>query len=106
MLDEPFEYLDLPDRAIMKLRVQSYKLGRGAIRPRYAGAPEVKVNRILRVTVPVSMKPLGPPYWDISSKTLQAQLIPQLDVVISQNREVEIQAFGVAPSKRFTVRVV
>ncbi len=106
MLEEPFEYLDLPDRAIMKLRVQSYKLGRGSIRPRYAGAPEVKVNRILRVTVPHTVKPLGPPYWDISSKTLQAQLIPLLDQVISQNREVEVQAFGVAPSKRFTVKVV
>jgi hypothetical protein len=105
-LEPPAEILELGDRQIVEFHVLKYQLGDMKIKPRYPGAPQEKVVRTLRLWVPPEDKPVGVPYWDITSQTLIAQLVPLLDQAIKEKKKIRIQAFGVAPSKRFTVTVL
>ena len=102
---EPFEILELRDGETIRLRVVNFEFGEAVIHPRYAGAPAEKRIPVLRLYVPPEYKPRGPPYWDVTSKTLQAQLKPLLAELKASGKEFTITAFGAAPSKRFSVRI-
>jgi hypothetical protein len=105
MLSEPFEILELADGQTIRLRVANFEWGETVIHPRYAGAPAEKRIPVLRLYVPADLKPRGPPYWDVTSKTLQAQLKPLLPDLAVAAREFTITAHGSGPSKRFSVRL-
>jgi len=50
-------------------------------------------------------KALFPDYWDISSKTLVAQLLPQLRLPGYEGKKFTITNYGIAPKARFTLEV-
>jgi len=105
LLSEPFEFLDLKDGVSLTLAISAAEWGEGVIKPRYPGAPEEKRIPILRLTAKEGYKPVGAPYWDVTSKTLQAQLRPLLPDLISTGKEFTITAHGVAPAKRYSLKV-
>jgi hypothetical protein len=104
-LTEPFEILELADGQTIRLRIANFEMGEAVIHPRYPGAPVEKRIPVLRLYVPADLKPRGPPYWDVTSKTLQAQLKPLLVDLKVSGKEFTITAHGVAPSKRFSIRI-
>lgn len=72
------------------------------IKPQYEGAPLEKLIPDLRVHVDPKDKVLGPPYYDVTSLTLQLQLrsiISQLGLPL----RVKITKIGEAPRARFMV---
>jgi len=99
----PYELLDLPDRGSVKLRIQTYERGTMMISPKYAGAPETKEIEVLRVHLAPGVKVLPPPYYDITSKTLTAQLLPLLMERDYERYTYVITKYGVAPKARFTL---
>jgi len=105
MVGEPFEVLELADGLSLRLRAVRFEAGEMDIHPRYPGAPEVKRIPVLRVHLAAGVKPTGVPYWDVTSKTLQAQLRPLESEIVGAGREFVITAHGSGPSKRFSVRL-
>lgn len=99
----PMEVLDLPDRGILRTRILRWEEGEAEITTRTT--PGQKVVEILRIHVPAETKKVGVPYWDITSKTLRAQLLPLLPGIVENGREVKIQKYGFAPSARFSLDV-
>jgi len=104
-LSEPFEILELEDGSSVRLKAVRFEAGEMDIHPRYSGAPETKRIPVLRVHLAAGIKPVGVPYWDVTSKTLQAQLKPLEPEIIGKGREFTITAHGSGPSKRFSVRL-
>jgi len=102
-LPGPYEILDLPDRGSVTLRVRSYERGLMTIHPRYEGGPEEKEIPVLRLHLQEGVKPYPPAYYDVTSKTLQSQLIPMLAATGFDVYEYVITKFGEAPRARFTV---
>jgi hypothetical protein len=100
---EPFELLELPDKASVAFHVVRYELGEMEIHPRYPGAPEAKKVQVLRVHVPPEDKPRFPHYWDVTSKRLIAQLTPVLDDIVAKKMLVRVTAAGVRPAKWYSV---
>ena len=49
---------------------------------------------------------MGPPYWDITSQTLIAQLRPLLEQTPAKIFKVRLTAHGVAPSKRYSLEIL
>jgi len=105
MIGEPFEILELADGQSVRLKAVRFEVGEMDIRPRYAGAPESKRIPVLRLHLAPNIKPTGPPYWDVTSKTCQAQLRPLEPEIVGKGREFVITAHGSGPSKRFSVRI-
>lgn len=105
MLSGPYEIRELGDGEVWEFRVENWEVGEVVIHPRFPGAPAEKRIRTLRVYVPRAEKPAGMPYWDVTSQTLIAQLEPFLRTPDFRTRRFRVQAFGVAPRKRFTVTV-
>lgn len=99
-----FEILELEDGQSIRFRVLRWQVGETDIQLRYM--PKVKHIRYLTVYVPPEDKPIGPPYWDITSTTLQAQIEPLLPEAQRTGRYIEIRAYGVEPKKRFTVKLI
>lgn len=100
---EPYELLDLPDRGSESFVPESFERGTMIIRPRYRGAPPEKVISVLRIHVRREDKPLFPHYWDVTSKTATAQLLPMLMDPRARDYRITITKFGVAPRARFSV---
>lgn len=103
-LSEPFELLDLPDRGVLETTVQRFEEGSATITLRTTG--EVKTVEVLRIHVPQAAKPVGVPYWDITSKTLRAQLLPLLKSANTRARRFRITKMGLAPTARFQVEMI
>ena len=106
ILQGPFEILELKDGESKEMTVAEWILGSMVIHPRFPGAPAEKVIVGIRIIVPSAEKMFGPPYWDLTSQTLRAQLEPILDDVKRRGRKIRITARGFGPGKRFTVTVV
>jgi len=106
LLPEPYEILELRDGASVTLKASGYVVGQMRIKPRYPGAPAEKVIGALRLQLPAGVKPVGPPFWDVTSQTLIAQLKPHLDDLVRSGREFRITAHGEAPRKRFTLELL
>lgn len=102
-LPGPYELLDLADRQSVTLRIQSFEEGWMTINRKPPNPPGPVDVEVLRVMVAPGVKALPPPYYDITSKTLIAQLLPALRIGEYKKREYTITAYGVAPRKRFTV---
>jgi len=105
-LPEPFEILELRDGESVRLKASGYALGRMSIKPRYPGAPESKEIQALRLRLPAGVKTVGPPFWDVTSQTLIAQLKPHLEDLVRTGREFKITAHGEAPRKRFELELL
>jgi len=99
----PFEIFELTDGQTYRLRVTGWELGKVMIHP--ADRPAGKLIRALRVRVPAEIKTDYPPYWDITSQRLVAQLLPYLQQPGYVSKEFVITKHGVAPKARFTLEV-
>jgi len=95
--------MELADRQTVTLRIIAWEQGSIVIHPRYGGAPSEKEIPALRVHLWAGYKAYPPMYYDITSKTLMAQLLPLLLERGFENFEYVITAYGVAPRKRFTL---
>lgn len=148
LLDEPFEYVDLAHSMSMTLQVVAFQDGSGLIHPTNPSPKHVHQHMVenalevapaqgtpIGITVPVLRlfgarldKASPSPYWDISSRTLQAQLLPLLDVSAGSTPTtalearksgvaygkvpllapvtIKITANGARPQKRYSVEVL
>lgn len=98
---EPFELLEMRDLEMREFHIDAWAEGTTIIKP--AWAPEGKEIPVLRIWVAPAEQPIGLAYWDITSKTLIAQLKPYLQREGFRGLVYKITAFGEAPRKRFTV---
>ena len=102
-MPEPFEILELQDGQEIELRVLSWSLGRAKITPRDE-RPDKEIQ-VLRVLVSTDAKPTLPPYWDITSKHLEAGLLGHLEQAGFQDKIFKIKRFGLGAKARFTLDV-
>ena len=102
-LEGPFEILELQDEETLTTRIMRWQLGEVEIHPSYK--PEGKWIKALRIHVPESDKEYFPWYWDVTSQTLLAQLVPYLERPGFEGRLYTITKHGVAPRARFTLEV-
>lgn len=100
-LDPPAEILDLADGESVEFTIQ--RVDRGELRIETRLEPEGKIVPVLRLWVPSADKPLGAPYWDVTSRTLQARLEPTLQMLVTGRRRIRVTKFGVAPTARHQV---
>jgi hypothetical protein len=102
-LPGPYEIFELVDGETRELTITAFETGEVTIHPLHTTQP--KVVTALRVVVPRESKILGPPYWDITSKTLVAQMLPYLEAGGYTGKKFVIKKFGIAPKARFTLEV-
>ena len=102
-LEGPFEILELEDEGALTTRIMRWQLGEVEIHPSYK--PEGKWIKALRIHVPEADKQYFPFYWDVTSQTLLAQLLPYLERTGYERRTYTIVKHGVAPRARFTLEV-
>ena len=122
-LAEPIEFLDLEHLHSIELALTSFQQGTVAIHPKQitsrqirlymqqngltepptAGTPITVEVPVLRVFGHRLDKPSPLSYWDISSKRLQADLLPRLTVHAGATLIVKITANGEKPTKVFSV---
>ena len=102
-LPGPYEIFELGDGESRTTRIMRWQEGEVEIHPAYQ--PEGKMIRALRIHVPETDKEYFPFYWDITSTTLVAQLLPYLERYGYEARTYKITKHGVAPRARFTLEV-
>jgi hypothetical protein len=123
VLAEPLEFLDLEHANSVTLALTSFQQGQAAIHPKAVtpratriymdqnglteppapGTPITNWVPVLRVFGARIDKPSPLSYWDISSKTLQANLLPRLIANQGGTLTVTLTANGVKPTKRYSV---
>lgn len=101
----PYELLELADGQSVDLALVSWERGTMTITPRNAGAAVPKVIPVLRLHLAEGVKPYPPMYYDVTSKTLMAQLIPHLSQPNFERFRYRITKHGIAPTARFTLEV-
>lgn len=99
----PYEILELASGQSVSLQPISYERGTITIHPRWEGAPAEKEIGALRLHLREGTKPYPPMYFDVTSKTLIAQLLPLLSAPRFENYAYIVTAYGIAPRKRFTL---
>lgn len=124
-LPEPYEYLDLEDGHSISLNINKAELGLATIHPRNPSPRHVRQYMEQRglsdppapgtpisVRVPVLRvhgfrldEPSPTTYWDISARTLQADLGPRVLAPHQNAIVVVITAHGYKPHKRYSVEV-
>jgi len=122
-LPEPYEFLDLEHAGSITLNITSYEIGTALIhpvdpKPRQVrlymmligsdvppapGTPITNRVAVMRVFGQRIDKPSPLHYWDISSKRLQADLLPRLQTRAGGVLSVTITATGYKPTKLFSV---
>jgi hypothetical protein len=122
-LQEPYEFLDLEHLGSITLNLTSYQLGTGLIHPTAITPRQVRLHMMqnglsappvagtpITVRIPVMRvfgqrvdQPSPLHYWDISSKRLQADLLPRLQTHAGGVLSVTITATGYKPTKVFSV---
>ena len=102
-LEGPFEILELEDEGTLTTRILRWEIGEVEIHPSYK--PEGKWIKALRIHVPETDKQYFPFYWDVTSQTLLAQLVPYLERPGYERRTYKITKHGVAPKARFTLEI-
>jgi len=103
VLPEPMELLDLPDSGVLTTRVVRFEEGEVTINTQKV--PTGKVIAVTRIHVPEQDKAHFPYYYDVTSKTLRAQLVPLLPGIIARGARITVTKHGVAPAARFTLEV-
>jgi len=99
----PYEIFELVDGEVRELRITDWQLGRVTIYP--AHKPTGKVIDALRVNVHPDSKDFFPYYWDITGKTLVAQMVPYLEQPGYRDKVFTVTKYGIAPKARFTLEV-
>jgi len=102
-LPGPYEILEMTDHEVRSLRIAAWQ--QGLMKIQTGERPEGKTIRALRVFVPAQTKPIGVSWYDITSQTLIAQILPFLEQPNFQNKVFVITKYGTAPKARFTVEV-
>ena len=102
-LPGPFEILELEDGETLTTGILRWEKGEVEIHPAYK--PEGKMITALRIHVPEKDKEYFPYYWDVTSQTLVAQLLPYLERYGYEARTYTITKHGIAPRARFTLGV-
>lgn len=105
-LPHPAEFLELADRHSATFQVVDYVEGTCMISPKVNGVPTPKQITCIRITVTAQDKPMGLPYWDISSQRVAAMIRPLLPSLKGTKKRLKITAFGSKPSTQFQVEVV
>ncbi len=103
MLAEPMELLELNDKEMLTFRVLRFEEEEAIIKP--AHAPQGKVITVLRIHVPMDVKPIFPHYWDITSKRARALLKPWLEKPGFSNKTFKLTKIGEKPTAHFTLEV-
>lgn len=103
VIPKPYELMDLQDRETVSFRVLRWEPGEIPIKTQ--DEPDGKLVQSLRVHVPPEDKPVGLPYWDITSQTLQVQLLAMLRDPVQVKRRFTVTKHGVRPRARFTLEV-
>ena len=98
----PYEIFEMTDGETRTFQVASWKLGTIGIQT--AEAPAGKLVKTLRIYVPQIHKPLGVNWWDVTSQTLIAQLLPYLELPGFETKKFTVTKYGVKPKARFTVQ--
>ncbi len=100
VLSGPLELLELRDGESKDLTVLGSDKGKTTIK--VEGAE--KTIDVLRLYVSRLEKGPGPPWWDLTSTTLIADVEPKLGRILDEGRlRIRILAFGSGKRKRFTV---
>ena len=102
-LPGPYEIFELEDEETRTTRILRWERGEVEIHPAYK--PEGKFIVAMRIHVPEADKDYFPFYWDVTSQTLVAQLLPYLEAPGYERRTYIITKHGVAPRARFTLIV-
>lgn len=102
-LPGPYELMDLQDKERVSFRVVRFEEGEITIKTDQE--PGGKVVQACRVHVPREDKPAGLPYYDITSKTLCADILPFLKDPVQMRRRFTVTAHGVRPRKRYALEV-
>lgn len=122
-LPEPIELLDLEDGASISLAIDRFELGKVMIHPTEITPRHVRLHMqqfgltappvpgtpisvwipALRVYGTRTDKPSALHYWDITAKTLQADLKPRLLAYMGGVLTVTLTANGYRPTKRYSV---
>jgi len=100
----PFEIKDFLDGEVLELVVERYEDGVALFKTREM--PAGKEIPVIRLHTTPRWKPVGLPYWDLSSKTLRQQLLGVLGPAPGRRAHLKIQAHGLGLGKRFTVSEV
>lgn len=99
----PYEILELGDGGTKDLYIEKHELGKMVIHPRPQGLTKEIVA--LRVFVPATVKPLYPDWYDITSQTLIAQMLPYLEAGGYGKKRFQIRKIGTGPQARFSLTV-
>ena len=103
-LAKPYEIYEWQDGETREFTIERYEQGELEIQPRDGRAS--KVVPVLRIYVPAAEKPTFPPYWDLTSTRLVAQLVSVLGVHRGARRRVKVTAIGTAPRTHYSVTSV
>ena len=103
LLPGPYEPLELEDGGTLTTKIDKFEVGQVTIQT--AAKPDGTVIKVLRIHVPQGDKEFFPFYWDVTSQTLVAQLLPFLDSPGYAQRTYIITKHGVAPRARFSLIV-
>jgi hypothetical protein len=126
LLEEPMEFVDLMPGASMTLLVTMFRDGEAVIHPNTvtnrhlrqhmdqrglsapppAGTPISVQVPVLRLFAQRLDKPSNAPYFDVSSKTLRADLLARFNNGAALPMTIALTANGVRPYKRYSVEVV
>jgi hypothetical protein len=119
----PLEFLDLEHANAVTLSITSAEMGTTEIHPTAITPRQIRLHMQqnglsapppagtpITIRIPV-LRLFGSrvdavsaaPYWDVSSKTLQANLWPRLQLFQGAALQVTITANGVKPTKRYSV---
>lgn len=123
LLPEPYEFLDLENNHSIRLSIDRAQLGMAVIHPKTVSQRHLRIymqhNNLS--APPVAGTPISVPipvlrvygqridlssplkYWDISSKTLTADLLPRVMAGASLPLVIAITAHGEKPHKRYSV---
>jgi hypothetical protein len=102
-IQSPYEILELGDGGKLVTPILKWEVGVMTINRRSDGVK--KEVQVLRIFIPHEVKPIFPDYYDLTSTTLVAQLLPHLQKPDYMNYIFTITKFGVAPRARFTLEV-
>ncbi len=102
-LESPFEILEMESGEEVSLRVTRYEQAPVMIKP--VRAPDGIMVDVLRLHLALGTKQIGAPYYDVTSKTLRAQLLPYLQIGDYLTRVFTIKKFGSEPAARFSLAI-
>ena len=125
ILPEPHEYVDVAHGGTFSMRVTGYLDGTAVIHPRNPSARQIAIymSQNQLTAPPAPGTPIGietvvlrlygqrldeyspASYWDISSKTLRADLLARLGAGLTVPFLLTLSANGHAPHKRYSVTI-